>query len=339
MANTDKICFDRILPHEIARPARGRMIELSIGRTRAAFEIAKLWQIGQTIRIGFLGGNATQQAQVMQIAPQWVEHANLKLEFGAAANAQVRIAFADDGAWSYIGSDALGIPSNQPTMNFGWLDAGVIQHEFGHMLGMIHEHQNPNTNPIQWNKPAVIAALSGPPNRWDAATIQHNMFDKYAVTQINGSDLDPQSVMLYSFPASWTLNGFHTDPNDKLSDLDKAFARRVYPGQGSLTPPATALTVYSPLNADIGQSAEEDRYRFTADSTAHYVIETHGVTDLVMTVYGANGQKLAQDDDTGEGHNPRIAVDLTPGEYTVQVRHYNQASGTGRYAIGVRKAA
>src|SRR3546814_14969414 len=95
------------------------------------------------------------------------QYANLEFEFVSSANAQVRIAFNDDGAWSYVGTDALGIPANQPTMNFGWLDQGVVQHEFGHMIGMIHEHQNPRDNPIQWNKPAVNAALGGPPNNWD----------------------------------------------------------------------------------------------------------------------------------------------------------------------------
>ncbi len=339
MATTDKVCFDRILPHQIARPAPGRMMSLSIGPARAAFEIAKLWQTGQPIRIGFLGGSTAQQAQVKQIAPKWAEHANLTLAFGALAGAHIRIAFADDGAWSYVGTDALGIPANQPTMNFGWLDAGVILHEFGHMLGMIHEHQNPTANPIQWNKPVVIAALSGPPNNWDAATIQHNMFDTYDVSQINGSDFDPKSVMLYSVPASWTNGGFHTEPNDTLSALDRAFARHVYPGQGPVQPAATALSVYSPQSAGIGQPAEEDRYRFTAGSSGRYVIETHGVTDLVMTLYNAAGQKLAQDDDSGVGRNALIAIDLTPGEYALQVRHYNQASGTGNYAIGVRKAA
>src|SRR3546814_1258342 len=75
-------------------------------------------------------------------------------------------------------------------MNFGWLDQGVVQHEFGHMIGMIHEHQNPRDNPIQWDKPAVNAALGGPPNNWDQDTIDHNMYTKYDVSQINGSEFD-----------------------------------------------------------------------------------------------------------------------------------------------------
>src|SRR3546814_14972051 len=77
---------------------------------------------------------------------------------------------------------------------------------------------------------SVNAALGGPPNNWDQDTIAHNMYTKYDVSQINGSEFDSDSVMLYSFPASWTLEGFHTDPNDQLSELDQAFARQVYPG-------------------------------------------------------------------------------------------------------------
>jgi len=212
MAITDKVCFDRILPNETRRPRAGRMLMLASGPTRAAFQIAKLWQNGSTISIRFLGGTSDQQVLVKQYAVKWTESANLRFEFGNAPNAQVRIAFNDDGAWSYIGTDALGIPAGQPTMNFGWLDEGVILHEFGHMIGMIHEHQNPRENPIQWNKQVVNAALSGPPNFWDQDTIDHNMYAQYDVAQINGSTVDPQSVMLYSFPASWTVNGFHTDP-------------------------------------------------------------------------------------------------------------------------------
>jgi hypothetical protein len=46
---------------------------------------------------------------------------------------------------------------------------------------------------------------------------------------------------------------------------------------------------------------------------------------------------IAEDDDSGLGTNARIAVDLLPGEYWAQVRHYNQASGMGDYTIKVRR--
>jgi serralysin len=92
-------------------------------------------------------------------------------------------------------------------MNFGGLTlesdeaeySRVVLHEFGHALGMIHEHQNP-ANEIQWNNPEVYRALGGPPNNWDTDTIDHNMFREYSQDQTQFTDFDEKSIMLYSFP-------------------------------------------------------------------------------------------------------------------------------------------
>ena len=337
MALTDKVCFDRVLPVDMQRPLPGRVMTMAIGKTRAAFQIAKLWPNGTTLRVRFIGGTPDQHNLVRQHAAQWTEHANLKFEFGSAPNSQIRIAFADDGAWSYIGKDALSIPADQPTMNFGWLDEGVILHEFGHMLGMIHEHQNPIDNPIVWNKPVVNAALSGPPNFWDQQTIDHNMYAKYDLNQINGSSLDPLSVMLYSFPASWTENGFHSEPNESLSEIDRAFAARVYPRTQMPAGPITLPVFEGVTEAEIGQPGEEDLYVFEAKTASRYTVQTDGPTDVVMTLLREDGGLVAQDDDSGEGRNARISVELSPGTYTVQVRHYNSSSGTGLYGIRVSR--
>ena len=121
-------------------------------------------------------------------------------------------------------------------MNYGWLTPGssddelrrVVLHEFGHALGMIHEHQNPEGG-IRWNKPAVIADLSGPPNNWDPATIENNMFKKYDPSQGTYTSFDPESIMLYPIPAAWTQDGFSSDMNSELSDADKLLLEQVYP--------------------------------------------------------------------------------------------------------------
>ncbi len=339
MAQTDKVCFDRILPSNLYLPPVGRMLMLSNGPARAAFEISKLWTTGRTLRIRFLNGTAQQKQIVKQFAPQWTQHANLTFAFDDAPTAEIRIAFNDDGAWSYIGTDALGIAANQPTMNFGWQDEGVVLHEFGHMIGMIHEHQNPGGNAIVWNEPAVIQALSGPPNNWDLATIRHNVLNRYSQTQINGSQFDEKSVMLYSFPVGWTTNGFHSEPNDILSKVDMDFAGTIYRKQPGVSTAPVELSVFEGATAaSIGSPGEEDLYKFTVRTAGRYTIETEGPTDLIMKLYGPSKTLIAQDDDSGAGRNPRIVRQLMPGEYTVQVRHYNSTGGTGTYSVKVSKS-
>jgi hypothetical protein len=335
MPERPRVCYDRILPQDLRRFARLRML----GPSRAAVLRAKKWPNGSTLRVSFIGGNSTQQDIVRQFAPQWSQHANLKLDFTNAPDADIRISFVDaDGAWSYIGIDCKDIPLNEATMNLGWQDEGVVLHEFGHAIGLIHEHQNPEGG-IKWNRENVIRDLSGPPNNWDLATIEHNMFQAYARDQINGTSLDPKSIMLYAIPASWTLDGFQSEPNEVLSEVDKKFIgdQVNYPFEASEVP---ELPVAETTQAEIGQAGEQDLYQFSARSEGRYTIETEGPTDMVMALYGPDSRThlIADDDDSGTDHNAKIVADLMPGTYFVQVRHYNTSGGMGSYGIKVSRA-
>jgi hypothetical protein len=104
-------------------------------------------------------------------------------------------------------------------------------HEFGHVLGLIHEHQNPNAN-IPWNTNLVEKELSGPPNFWDEETIRYNIFRKYP-SDVLGEyrDFDPKSIMAYFFAPAWT-RGLDMGNATELSPSDKALVSRIYPGKG-----------------------------------------------------------------------------------------------------------
>src|SRR5678815_4122748 len=69
------------------------------------------------------------------------------------------------------------------------------------------------------------------PNFWDEETVRHNVIHKYSIDQINGTEFDPDSIMLYFFSASWTLNGIATKANEVLSMIDKQFVAgaKMYP--------------------------------------------------------------------------------------------------------------
>lgn len=334
-----KVCHDRVLPRDMMRPQLVMRSRARGGVSRAIIVFKKLWVNGSTLRVRFLAGTAAQRALVKEQAAWWTAHANLKFDFNNAPDAEIRIAFdPNDGAWSYIGTDCREIPQGEPTMNLGFLDGGTAAHEFGHAIGLAHEHQNP-AGGIEWNEAVVLRDLSGPPNSWTPDQIRHNVLEKYSADQIRGTQFDPNSIMLYFFPSSWTKNGVGTKENDVLSDLDKAFiaSNQAYPRE---TTPVVKLKVNAePTVAAIGQVGEEDVFQFSAASSGRYVVETSGKTDVVMKLFGPNSQTnlIAEDDDSGAGLNARIAADLSAGQYTVQIRHFNKTGGTGSYRVKVRK--
>lgn len=209
------------------------------GKSRAALLDESKWPFGTTIRARFLEGDPGLQQRVESVAEEWAgpEMANLRLQFVDDSDVDIRIAFQQgDGSWSYLGTMCQQIPAPEPTMNYGWLtpDSGddelrrVVLHEFGHALGLIHEHQNPDT-PIDWNRAAVIADLSGPPNNWDEETIENNIFKRYDPQDVTTTPTDRLSIMMYPIPASWTNDGFSADLNKELSETDKEFIRGAYP--------------------------------------------------------------------------------------------------------------
>ena len=172
-------------------------------------------------------------------ANEWTRFANLTFHFTTDKPTDIRVGFEQgNGSWSYIGKMCREIAEPKLTMNFGWLtDAStddqvrsVVLHEFGHAIGMIHEHQNPE-HAIQWNKDAVRRDLSGPPNNWNEQKIETNMFKHYEDNEIVGTPVDAASIMMYPIPKSWTLDNFSAGFNGQLSDVDKGLARDVYPGR------------------------------------------------------------------------------------------------------------
>jgi hypothetical protein len=197
-------------------------------------DISKKWARGRTLTVCFLGGSTTLQKRVQNYASQWMQFANIKLQFISGTSANIRIAFTGKGGGSssYVGTGSLSIKIPLPTMHLGLDDTSpplTVQratlHEFGHALGCIHEHQQPKST-IVWNKPVVIADHKG---IWDPETVKRNIFDKYTPAQVSSSNFDQHSIMLYPIPLRWTLNGFSSQLNTSFSTTDKAFISAMYP--------------------------------------------------------------------------------------------------------------
>ncbi len=206
---------------------------------RAALLDGAKWAPGSVITVRFLEGDAELHGRVRAVAEEWMEVAGLTFDFRNDGPTDIRIAFMEGkGSWAYLGTQCRQIPEPAATMNFGWLttpettDAelrSVVLHEFGHAIGMIHEHQNPK-QPIQWDRDAVIADLSGPPNNWDEATIENNMFKRYEGL-VTSTPVDSKSIMMYPIPKAWTLDETIAGFNSELSQTDKDFIAQAYPKQ------------------------------------------------------------------------------------------------------------
>jgi len=214
-----KVCYVKTLEYQLI--------------SRAMSAKGKQWAVGDTIDIGWIGGTQSERNFVKKNAETWLNYANLKFNWGVPIDrSDVRVAFNKGaGSWSYIGTDAMFVRHTQPTMNFGWLDRATVIHEFGHMLGLKHEHQNPNSG-IKWNKQAVIDSLSKPPNNWSLKEIYHNVLDQADPSKVIAGTFDPKSIMMYFFPSKWTLNGKGFSQNTRISKKDKEFIGELYPFKG-----------------------------------------------------------------------------------------------------------
>lgn len=218
-----------------------RLVAAQPGRFRLEDGVArrdKLWPLGTTLRIAFLDGTAELKSAVKTAAAEWTRHANVHFDFDAAKeNADVRVSFKDEMSFAYVGTDALAVPKDEATIVLGTIAQeaaterqSTILHEFGHVLGLVHEYATPaGEERINF---AVVYTKAETEMGWDRQTVDHNFR-----SDANTSDaylekaFDPDSVMMSRLPSDWFSPPLQVGARKGLSAGDRAFIGKLYPLQ------------------------------------------------------------------------------------------------------------
>ncbi|WP_434767861.1 M12 family metallopeptidase [Pseudomonas triticicola] len=193
----------------------------------------RLWDNASTLTFSFTKYLSDELAyRVERIIRQWEPYVSLSFAQVEPGQGQIRIALNGDENWSAIGTEALELDPEAPTLVIQTAAQdpqfeATLLHEFGHALGFHHAHLHPDAN-IPWNMEAVYTHFKDIEG-WSNDEIEANIFRLESCDNSLRGEYDSQSIMHYPVPNFMTYGNFEIAFNMKLSERDKRLARQSYP--------------------------------------------------------------------------------------------------------------
>lgn len=172
-----------------------------------------------------------QKSLFQDASGEWLKYANLKVSYVTSGASDIRVSFPADGqSWSYVGRSALQVEPDKATILLGHpLQSqrvrGAFLHEIGHALGLVHEFQNPQAQPL-YNQEAVLSYFRTT-MQWREEQVRGMFFDANAYP--GSRSLDRNSVMSYELPPQLFKSGAGFSPGNDLSASDREYIGRLYP--------------------------------------------------------------------------------------------------------------
>lgn len=223
-------------PHEQAMAKMGSPTDrLAIAVLSTKF----LGSEGVKWRVGFMSkASAALQEKILSHFNAWSQHCNVQFDItqGAVSSAEIRISLGGSGYWSYLGSDVLQIPRNQPTMNLQGFSLNtseseyrrVVRHELAHSLGCPHEHmRRALVNRLDVAKTiAYFERTQG----WSAQETRQQVLTPLEESSLMGTpDAEETSITCYGLPGSITRDGRPIQGGVDITVTDGAFMGKLYP--------------------------------------------------------------------------------------------------------------
>lgn len=339
------------------------------GPARAPAKMAALnrWQV-PVLNVAFdSSGGESLIAKVLTLANTWAEHTGIEFRRSRDSRAEIRVGFQplpnrpDSGHWSYVGIESMptnvprggksmNLAINEHTLDTNRYDQAVVLHEFGHALGCVHEHQSAGSGGIQFDRQKTLdyfRSMYG----WGAQQTIDNVLNRYnARDLLRFSAFDPDSIMLYQYDASITVDGRGTKQNYGLSATDMSFIAQLYgrtpivdtTGPGRQTTDTAVQTGPRPIT--VGQTVgaaltpAEPVHGFTFDlaATQTCAIYTQGYTQVSIQLFQGDTKAEAKWE-TPDLINLMTTLSLPAGRYRLEVRHA-YPGGTGAYGLTLKGA-
>ena len=264
MAKSDRqvlVCTPKSLPRHLWVDAARRAVEVNPvnhapierlmrampgfapTKERIAVVTTKYWHTnGVRLSVGFLdGAEMALKKRILSHMNAWAKKTNVQFVLGGRSS-DVRIARVggpDGGYWSYVGTDILTIPKDEPTMNLEAFTMNtpeseykrVVRHETGHSLGCPHEHMRRALVKLIDPKKAIayFAKMDG----WSAAETRQQVLTPIEEGSLLGTpNPDPYSIMCYQIPGAITKNGKPIVGGTDIDALDYSFMATIYPKPG-----------------------------------------------------------------------------------------------------------